>query len=255
MAPRVQSPSSINTYNQCPRKYFYRYIEKLPGKESPHLIIGKTVHSILEDFFQIKPENLNQASYAFELKIILFEFFRKHWGEAEKHFENIEHDQPVAFYKNDINNMLNTWHEFFLTKLKKEMHTQNLVESFQSLTPICEMSFRSPKYMIRGFIDAIHEGKHTTIIDYKTSKAAKMSEDYLLQLSIYALLYLEKYKKTPDYVGLHFVRHGKEIILPVQPMMVENAQTQCKLIQLKTRSVLKSTRFLFQEIQERQLIK
>ena len=30
MPKRVQSPSSISTYKQCPRKYFYQYVLKLP---------------------------------------------------------------------------------------------------------------------------------------------------------------------------------------------------------------------------------
>ena len=45
---RVQSPSSIITYRQCPRKYYYHYIENLPTKPSIHTIRGKIVHSVLQ---------------------------------------------------------------------------------------------------------------------------------------------------------------------------------------------------------------
>jgi ATP-dependent helicase/DNAse subunit B len=53
MPKRVQSPSSINTYNQCPRKYYYQYILKLPTRPSIHLVRGNIAHSVLEDFFSI----------------------------------------------------------------------------------------------------------------------------------------------------------------------------------------------------------
>ena len=46
MARKYHSPSSINTYLRCPRKYFYRYIRKLKDKPSIHLIRGCVFRSI-----------------------------------------------------------------------------------------------------------------------------------------------------------------------------------------------------------------
>ena len=55
----MQSPSSINTYKQCPRKHFYQYILNLPTKPSIYLIRGSIVHEVLEKFFDIKRQNSN----------------------------------------------------------------------------------------------------------------------------------------------------------------------------------------------------
>ena len=50
MAKRIQSPSSINMYKRCPRKYYLHYILKKPIKPNIHLFRGSTVHSTIEIF-------------------------------------------------------------------------------------------------------------------------------------------------------------------------------------------------------------
>lgn len=47
--------SKISTYKECPLKYKYRYIDKLPSKPSIHLIKGSKVHKLLENYENITP--------------------------------------------------------------------------------------------------------------------------------------------------------------------------------------------------------
>jgi ATP-dependent helicase/DNAse subunit B len=47
----VYSFSQTQTFIQCPRKYQYKYVDKIKEKEfesSPDLILGHSVHSVLE---------------------------------------------------------------------------------------------------------------------------------------------------------------------------------------------------------------
>ena len=46
------SPSKINCFLQCPRQFYYKYIEKLPDQLTLHLFRGTIVHEILEDIFE-----------------------------------------------------------------------------------------------------------------------------------------------------------------------------------------------------------
>ena len=62
MAKRVESPSSINTFKQCKRKYYYSYIEKLPSVPSIHLVRGNIAHSALEDFYDIDVSKFNEEN-------------------------------------------------------------------------------------------------------------------------------------------------------------------------------------------------
>jgi CRISPR/Cas system-associated exonuclease Cas4 (RecB family) len=52
MPKKYQSPTSINTYLRCPRKYYLRYIKGLKSKPSIHLIRGKAVHETIAQFIQ-----------------------------------------------------------------------------------------------------------------------------------------------------------------------------------------------------------
>lgn len=49
------STSSIKTYEQCNRKYYYQYILKPEGKvkDWPHLRLGNFLHEVLEDFHKV----------------------------------------------------------------------------------------------------------------------------------------------------------------------------------------------------------
>ena len=41
------SPSRLATFLQCPRKYDFQHVKKLPTKPSPHLDLGSNVHAAL----------------------------------------------------------------------------------------------------------------------------------------------------------------------------------------------------------------
>lgn len=59
------SCSSMKTYEQCARKYFYQYVARIPQKtDVEHLVLGKFVHQVLEDFhnFLIKDPSADLAS-------------------------------------------------------------------------------------------------------------------------------------------------------------------------------------------------
>jgi ATP-dependent helicase/DNAse subunit B len=55
------SASSTKTFEQCRRKYYYTYIEKLPKKNWAHLTLGTFCHRVLELFHKqwLTDKNLN----------------------------------------------------------------------------------------------------------------------------------------------------------------------------------------------------
>ena len=63
MAKRVESPSSINTFKQCPRKYYYQYVAKLPTVSNIHQVRGNIAHSTLENFYDIDVSGFEQENY------------------------------------------------------------------------------------------------------------------------------------------------------------------------------------------------
>ena len=229
--PRIQSPSSINTYKQCPRKYYYNYIEELETKPSIYLIRGNIMHSVLENFFKVDPKNLSENHYDFELKTIAHELLNKLWNEKKEELEKLElGNAKLEFYLRESRNMLDNWLNLFINKLKKE----GGVDGFIKLTPETEVYFESKDHMVRGYVDAIHviDGK-INIIDYKTSKSDELRDEYKLQLAIYALMYHEKHGKMPHRAGVDFLRHGEKFI-DVDQELLDLAKTETELIQKNT---------------------
>ncbi len=71
-----------------------------------------------------------------------------------------------------------------------------------------------------GIIDAVYENHDETIlVDYKTSKHVKITEDIKRQAAIYGLLYQDRYHKTPAALWVHFL---KDALNPV-PIHIDDA--------------------------------
>ncbi|GEM_PF-324516 len=235
---RIQSPSSINTFKQCPRKYYYQYILKLETLPSIHLIRGTIAHAALEDFFKTDSTHVHTEHFQFELKVILMEQFRRHWRNAKDEFAKLalSQDQLLFYYKETVV-MLENWFNRFSNKMQTDLKTFSMQDSFKRNTPLTEAPFMSDRHGVRGIIDAVHEidGK-VTIMDYKTSNKSSISEDYKLQLAIYALLYNEKYGKLPDRVGIDFLKFDEKH-LDVDEKLVQFAAREIACIHELTQSI------------------
>lgn len=234
---RVQSPSSINTYGQCPRKYFYVYKEKLQTGRSIHLTRGVITHTTLEVFFDIDVSNIPEDSFMFTLKIILNETFKKEWAKGKEELDSLGMTkEEIQGYYDETKDMVNNYFEYFTDKMNYFQRFMSIKEAWEAVKPQRELLLSSEIHWVRGYVDAIHdEAGKTIILDYKTSKRAKITPEYKLQLGIYAMLYEEKFR-LPDMVGIYFLKEGKEMLLDVDPEMVEEAKKTCTEIHLNTRS-------------------
>jgi len=220
---RVESPTSILTYTQCPRKYYYRYVKRLEQKPSIHLLVGDVVHSTIAAFHNADIHDMPGESLVGILHTRLVEEFRKRWDEKKEVLRSlgIGWEDEKAFYQ-DAWMMLDKFFQHHVNGVVayQYRHNVNLVEAFRRLRPKTETKIISKKHGLMGVIDAIFDidGK-IVIIDYKTSKRAEMNDECLTQLALYALLYKESTGRVPDFVGIHFLRRG-EMTLRVTPELL-----------------------------------
>lgn len=242
MAKRVESPSSINTFKQCPRKYYYRYVEKLPTFPNIHTVRGNIAHSCLEDFYDIDISTYNEENYDFKFKEAIQKLLIRQWNAYKDKLSslNLNHDQ-IKFYFEETMLMLMNWTSQFVERFEKTMEKKkiSIQEAFQYLTPVREMEYRSDNYSVRGFIDAIrHLEDEVHIIDYKTNSSFEMKDSIKLQLAIYSLLYFEKHEKIPSKVGIFFLRH-KLKLMNVDEELLKLAKREIELIHSHTSSTEK----------------
>ncbi len=59
------TPTKLNSYINCPRKFFYNYVLGLPGKKTQHLVFGNCAHKALEDVYKYFKENSKFPSFTF----------------------------------------------------------------------------------------------------------------------------------------------------------------------------------------------
>ena len=50
--PPYMSPSSISTFQQCPLKYKFSRLDKLPSESTEAQVLGSFVHEVLEELFK-----------------------------------------------------------------------------------------------------------------------------------------------------------------------------------------------------------
>jgi CRISPR/Cas system-associated exonuclease Cas4 (RecB family) len=239
MPKRVQSPSSINLFKQCPRRYFYQYIIKYPTKENIHTVRGNVVHEALEKFFDIEISKISREDYKKELSIYMKNLFDVCWANAGARFQKLGIDNAiVCTHYRESTQMLANWLNHFFEQVESEKKNGlSLDEAFNKIKPVAlEQEYKDLDLSVRGFIDVVQqEGEDIILVDYKTSKSSELKQEYLLQLGIYALLYEKKHGKYPKKVGLWFLK-DKQVMLNVTPKLVKDALFEIEQIHFATES-------------------
>ena len=234
----LYSPSSILTYKQCPRKFYYQYVEKLPTKKSFALVRGSIVHSVIEDFFKINIEKVSHKNYEIVFRTLVFDLFKQNWLKNLDQIHALVPQQNLQdFYYSETAQMLENWYKSFIKKLQNKIISMTFKEAFRSLTPITETRIIAEEIKVQGIIDAILKTeKGIQLLDYKTSKKEEINEEYRLQLAIYALLYKLKYNEAPYEVGIHFLKYDEKYI-PVNDSLLNFAKSEINTVQEKTQTV------------------
>ena len=236
-AGRIQSPSSILTYKQCPRKYYYRYIARLPSGTSIHLIRGSIAHKVMEGIYDVDLNHIPDTAFLPTLRVVLQEKLRREWENASADLASLGlSDGDLGAYYDETRVMVNNFYHWLVDRMR-DLHPSDLKEAFRMAKPLREVELLSERHGVRGYADAIHrENGKVVILDYKTSNKAEITPEYRLQLSIYGMLYEER-ERLPDEVGILFLKFGTEQRLPVTQSMVATAKLEVADVREKTTSV------------------
>lgn len=224
MTARFLSPTSINTYLRCPRKYYLKYIKGLKEKPSIHLIRGKAVHDSLARFHQTCREKLDTFE---EMKTGLLSFLEDSWVGQEEELRKLDlPEEALDEYYRESKEMLIAW-------LKRNIKAV----ANGKTKPETEVRLSSQRYRVMGIIDIIHNKNGKAILtDYKTSKKEELTRDIKVQMAIYALLYRENYGTLPDSIVIDFLKHERAIPFKVTENFPDHAIKICKEVHAKTSS-------------------
>lgn len=252
-----ESPSSINTFNWCRRKYWYQYIGKVPvPHKSIALIRGTIFHEVRESLsyfvrqVKVKFSTSDEASLQKIIRILAKADFDERWerkradiesiGLAKVTLETIYHE-TIMMINNSIQTMFDLTRERKTVKLLQEKKLKDKVvvsrSDIETFAPIyTEVHLQDEELGMRATIDAVEkdlEGIH--IIDYKTSKKKDFKEDYKRQLGIYALMWKRKKNEIPATVQLEMAKFKHRHVIPVTDELLTWAKGEISKVKDYTR--------------------
>lgn len=192
---RWLSPTSINTYLRCPRKFYLRYIKRLQSTPNIHLLRGSAVHKALERFFREGYADSSDYVYYDDTRRAILSLFRDEWRSRKDQLLALGlKDQDLAFYYQDSLKMIINWLHDYLRSGEQGARQSQIEEKIFS-----------KQLMTMCIIDRVSKARSPPmIIDYKTCRSAELTDDYKRQMGICALLYEEKHGVKPT-TAIHYL--------------------------------------------------
>jgi hypothetical protein len=256
------SPTSLNTYIQCPLQFYFRFVEEITvprtfDQSNESAVIGTVIHKVLEQIFKELKENPAQfavilSKYENHLDEILLLVFR---AQREIGNEDITKGKLYLAYKIAQKSIKD-----YITIVKKEWENATFQIISTEIPLNAEIEVDENKLRFKGTADRIEmRDNKVTILDYKTGKvdAKKLqciTEDFatifsepeksqLFQLLCYTYLYQhsdlsslvstdeiqcgiiafqELYKQNEEYICYAQIDKNKVLTNEVLQMFEEN---------------------------------
>jgi len=214
----MYSHSKLSTFEQCPLKYKYRYIEKKKPdiKKTIEAHLGSVVHNTLEWVYRQVKQNNSQTIES------IIKYYSSNWQE--------NYAEDILIVKSHL-----TEKDYFNMGVEFLVSYYNKHHPFKDGTLECEKKIwinldEQGEYKILGFIDRLvynFETKEYEVHDYKTANSLPTQDkiDTDRQLALYSIAIKELFGHDKEVVLVwHYLAHNKRI---------ESRRTNEQLQQLK----------------------
>jgi len=224
------SPSALNTYLECHRRFYFKYIAKIREEDRAEetieaMAIGKVMHRVLEELYRpaigrsLTTEDIQGWMRIASEKVV--EIFTDEFSNVElKSGKNL---LVIEICRHLIKDFLEyeTQRCDHVIRHGGQISIECLEESFESLLPV-DVGGRVIDVKLQGRVDRVERiGREIQIIDYKTGAfkqsetLPKSVEDMFtgikyakgLQLLFYNYLYQKQAARDGDvFAGFYFLR-------------------------------------------------
>lgn len=197
----------IDSYRNCPRRFRYSYVDRLPSRPSPHLSFGTSVHAALETFHD---RQLPERPSVEDLLAALYDS----WDQ--RGFVELPREEQVAYYRH-------------AQAVLRRYHARG--EPTDRRTVATEAWFEVPfayQAVVVGSIDRVDvdDDDQLHVVDYKTGRRARPRTEVAasLQLSLYALACQHLYGRLPATVSLDFVVPDVVVTVGLEELDLDTAR-------------------------------
>ncbi|MBI4051928.1 MAG: PD-(D/E)XK nuclease family protein [Elusimicrobia bacterium] len=210
---RPLSHSSISLYRECPQKYKFKYIDKLPEKPKHFFSFGHSVHTALEFFYGVP------ALPAPSLEEVLGHY-KKNWES-----KGYKDTKAEAEYFEEGQRILTSFYQKHIGDFKPPLFAEY------------GFTFEVDGVPVTGKVDRIDklENNKIAIVDYKTGKAfdlSRVKEDSQLtmyQMACEELLGLKVDSLTfyhlPSLTALTVIPHSQGQITNLRKTIVQVSES------------------------------
>ncbi|MDD3013980.1 MAG: PD-(D/E)XK nuclease family protein [Candidatus Gastranaerophilales bacterium] len=192
------SYTKMDFYITCPKRYYYRYVEKKPYYPSYKTKFGSNLHRALKNVTEIIKSKgaIDNESQK--------ELFEKQWSDVSK---DKDKNQQL---KNKGELQLKLFSETNLTAIQNTLFIE---KSFS-----CKLD----NITLCGYIDRVDviKDKYVEIIDYKTGNLRILYPDDL-QLNFYALICRDFLDLIPAKLSLYFLKTNEKLSVNVENQCID----------------------------------
>jgi len=223
------SASRLKSFHTCRLQWYFRYIEQIPSKVTPALLVGKVVHAVLQAWNLARWRGEDTSLERMEL---IFDASWIHGCEEE----GMLWDTPEQEAKEKAGALSILRHYLTHTPIPEEEKPQAVEVRVER-----DLDAHGLPPLV-GIIDLVRAGGK--IVDFKTS--ARSPDSFMathqneIQLSCYALLYREATGQEESGFELHHLVKTKEpklIVTPMSPMTADQTRRLVRIMESYVRGI------------------
>lgn len=201
----IYSHSKLSTFEQCPLKFKYRYIDRIPPEIEQTIegFLGKQVHNILEWVY-----NEVMKGKTFELDEIVKKY-AENWNKEFNNNIKVVKENLIAedYFNKGIKFLINYY-------LKHAPFKDNTIATEQKIMVNLDPD---GNYILQGYIDRLVHNKDTNIFeihDYKTGTLKSQEDlDKDRQLALYSIGIRNLFDNVKDvHLVWHFLDYNEQKI-------------------------------------------
>ncbi len=189
--PRHLSPSSASVFRQCPQRWKFRYVDRLPDPPGEAALAGTFAHKVLEDLLGLEPQERTMDSAR---------------ALAKETWSDMQADDDFTALELDPDGIRNfKWTAWRAIEGLWDLEDPKTVELIDTET---EVSVEIGGVPFIGYIDRVEGTADGVVIsDYKSGRAPgrKFSEDRLEQVLLYAAALAELQGALPARARLMYL--------------------------------------------------
>ena len=175
------SPTKAASWVDCPRKFFFAYVEKgRPRRSWAHLSFGNAVHGALRDWFDVPADRRTPDAVAQLVAHVWLDDGFRDGAQA-----SLWRERAVAMIRD---------------------YVVGLEPDFEPVSTERTLAFKDDTYVVEGRIDRLDaRGDALAVVDYKTGRSAPEIEDVRgsAALAMYALMVQRSLRRPCFEVSLH----------------------------------------------------